>query len=59
MDYLHNNPVKDGFVFGPYGYRYSSAIDYAGGLGYVSIELILYLPICAVVIATSCKLAAC
>ena len=41
VDYLHNNPVKDGFVFEPFEYRYSSAIDYAGGKGYVSIEPIL------------------
>ena len=41
VDYLHNNPVKDGFVFESYEYRYSSAIDYAGGKGYVSIEPIL------------------
>jgi putative transposase len=40
LNYLHNNPVEAGFVFQPEEYVYSSAIDYAGGKGYLSIELL-------------------
>ena len=28
MEYLHNNPVKEGIVWQPQDYKYSSAIDY-------------------------------
>jgi len=28
LDYLHNNPVKAGYVFSPEQYVYSSAVDY-------------------------------
>jgi putative transposase len=28
LDYLHNNPVKAGYVWQPQDYKYSSAIDY-------------------------------
>jgi REP element-mobilizing transposase RayT len=28
LDYLHNNPVKAGYVWEPQHYKYSSAIDY-------------------------------
>ncbi|RYY49205.1 MAG: transposase [Chitinophagaceae bacterium] len=28
LDYVHNNPVKAGFVWEPSDYKYSSAIDY-------------------------------
>lgn len=31
--YIHNNPVKQGFVFQPEDYRYSSAVDYSGEKG--------------------------
>jgi REP element-mobilizing transposase RayT len=31
--YVHNNPVEEGVVFEPQDYKYSSAIDYAGGIG--------------------------
>jgi REP element-mobilizing transposase RayT len=41
LDYLHNNPVEEGFVFEPHEYKYSSAIDYSGGKGYVDVELIM------------------
>ncbi|GGI52479.1 transposase [Mucilaginibacter galii] len=37
-DYIHNNPVEAGFVNEPEHWKYSSAIDYAGGKGLVSIE---------------------
>lgn len=40
LNYLHNNPVEAGFVFQPEEYVYSSAIDYAEGKGYLSIELL-------------------
>lgn len=30
IDYVHNNPVEEGFVYKPEDYIYSSAIDYAG-----------------------------
>ncbi|WP_417610875.1 REP-associated tyrosine transposase [Owenweeksia hongkongensis] len=30
INYLHNNPVEEGFVFRPEDYVYSSASDYAG-----------------------------
>ncbi|TNE30286.1 MAG: transposase [Bacteroidetes bacterium] len=33
VDYIHMNPVKSGIVALPEHYLYSSAIDYAGGLG--------------------------
>jgi REP element-mobilizing transposase RayT len=33
MNYIHNNPVEEGYVFRPEDYLYSSAIDYAGGKG--------------------------
>jgi REP element-mobilizing transposase RayT len=38
IDYIHNNPVKAGFVDKPEHYPYSSAIDFAGGKGLVNIE---------------------
>lgn len=40
MNYLHENPVKAGIVFEPQGYRYSSAIDYAGGKGLLEVVLL-------------------
>ena len=40
LDYLHNNPVEAGFVRLAEDYVYSSALDYAGGVGYISIELL-------------------
>ena len=41
MHYLHNNPVEEGYVVEPHEYKYSSAIDYAGGKGLVKIVLAL------------------
>ena len=38
IDYIHENPVKAGFVDKPENYPYSSAIDFAGGRGLVKIE---------------------
>ena len=40
LDYIHNNPVKAGFVDEPESYLYSSARDYAGIKGLVDIEFI-------------------
>ena len=40
LDYLHNNPVIEGWVNEPHEYKYSSAIDYAAGKGIVRVELI-------------------
>ena len=39
LNYIHNNPVKSGFVDNPVHYLYSSAIDYAEGKGLVKVEL--------------------
>ena len=33
INYIHNNPVEEGFVFKPEDYLYSSAADYAGEKG--------------------------
>ena len=38
IDYIHENPVKAGFVNKPEDYPYSSAIDFGGGKGLVHIE---------------------
>jgi len=38
IDYIHNNPVTAGFVDCPEHYRYSSAVDFAGGKGLVNVE---------------------
>lgn len=41
VDYIHNNPVEEGYVFTANEYLYSSAIDYAGGQGLLKgIEVI-------------------
>jgi len=40
LDYLHDNPVKEGWVEHPEDYSYSSAIDYAGGQGKLDIQMI-------------------
>ena len=41
VDYIHNNPVEEGYVFTAYEYLYSSAVDYAGGQGLLKgIEVI-------------------
>ncbi len=33
INYIHQNPVKEGFVINPEDYKYSSAADYAGMKG--------------------------
>ena len=41
VDYIHNNPVEEGYVFAAHEYLYSSAVDYAGGQGLLKgIEVI-------------------
>jgi putative transposase len=40
LDYLHNNPVKQGLVNNPEDYALSSAIDYAGGKGLIEVEIL-------------------
>jgi putative transposase len=40
LDYLHNNPVKAGFVTKPEEYLYSSARNYAGEAGLLKIMLL-------------------
>ena len=37
---MNNNPVKEEFVYLPEEYKYSSAIDYAGGKGILDIDVI-------------------
>lgn len=37
LNYIHLNPVEAGFVNSAEEYAYSSAVDYAGGKGYVDI----------------------
>ena len=40
VDYIHNNPIKAGFVEEAEHWKYSSAIDYSGGKGRVKIEIL-------------------
>jgi len=40
LDYIHNNPVKAGFVIRPEDYLYSSARNYYGMRGLIEIELL-------------------
>lgn len=40
LEYLHENPVKQGLVYQPEDYCKSSAIDYSGGHGLIDVELI-------------------
>ena len=39
INYVHMNPVKAGLVFRAEDYKYSSAIDYAGGKGLLKVEI--------------------
>ena len=36
INYIHRNPVDEGYVFRPEEYRYSSAVDYAGEIGLIN-----------------------
>lgn len=40
INYIHLNPVAQGIVFKAEEYAYSSAIDYAGGKGYIDVTII-------------------
>jgi REP element-mobilizing transposase RayT len=40
IDYIHQNPVLAGFVNEAEHWKWSSAIDYAGGKGLIEIELL-------------------
>jgi hypothetical protein len=40
LNYIHNNPVKEEFVYLPENYKYSSVIDYAGGKCILNFEVI-------------------
>ncbi len=40
VDYIHQNPVEAGFVNEAEHWKYSSAIDYAGGKGLLEIDYI-------------------
>jgi REP element-mobilizing transposase RayT len=40
INYIHYNPVEAGLVDRPEHYRYSSAIDYAGGKGPVEVSVL-------------------
>jgi len=39
LKYIHENPVRVGFVDNPVSYPYSSAIDYSEKKGYVKVVL--------------------
>lgn len=38
LDYIHNNPVVEEIVVNPENYKYSSAVNYAGGIGVLTIS---------------------
>ncbi len=38
VDYIHLNPVVAGFVVSPEEWKYSSAIDFAGGIGQLELD---------------------
>nr|WP_321452415.1 hypothetical protein [uncultured Carboxylicivirga sp.] len=40
LNYIHNNPVKAGWVLNPEDYPYSSAVNYSGGKGLLDVECI-------------------
>jgi REP element-mobilizing transposase RayT len=40
LEYLHNNPVKAGIVYNAENYVYSSAIDYSGEKGLLTVDLL-------------------
>jgi len=40
LDYIHQNPVKEGLVFRAEDYMYSSAVDYAGRKGLLDVIVI-------------------
>jgi len=38
MDYLHNNPVKAGWVAEPWEWLYSSATNYCGKISLMEVD---------------------
>ena len=40
LDYIHENPVKEGLVREPEQYPFSSALNYSGGRGFLDIVMI-------------------
>lgn len=40
LDYIHQNPVVDGWVSSPDHYVYSSAVNYSGRKGLIDVELL-------------------
>ncbi len=40
LSYLHDNPVKEGLVFRPEEYIYSSIVDYSDGEGLLNVLVI-------------------
>lgn len=38
LDYIHNNPIKRGYVAQAEHWRYSSAANYFGGEGLIEID---------------------
>lgn len=40
LTYIHNNPLAMGLVDEPWHWKYSSAIDYAGGKGLLDLKMI-------------------
>jgi REP element-mobilizing transposase RayT len=42
LTFIHQSPVKEGLVYKPEDYKYSSAADYAGEKGILDIKLIEY-----------------
>ncbi|HRT90095.1 MAG TPA: transposase [Bacteroidales bacterium] len=41
LEYIHMNPVRNGLVVRPEDYRYSSAVDYSGDKGMLTINRII------------------
>lgn len=39
-NYIHDNPVLTGFVVEAHHWKYSNAIDYAGGKGVLEIDFV-------------------
>ena len=40
LDYIHQNPVEAGFIEEPEHWRYSSAMNYSGGVGLLEIDFV-------------------
>lgn len=41
LDYIHNNPVKSGFVISPVHWKYSSASNYQNNKGVIDVILLM------------------